>query len=305
VFQMNEAEQASENGAVIWVESEQQALDWSLVLASQEIGSVLLAPSQETPSWRLVIEMGDMARAQEAIDKFRAENRGWTLRQRLPWSGLLFHWGALFWALSMVLFHAGARWAGPTWTNAGMMDSAAVRGGAWWRLFTAVTLHQDVGHLMANATIGFILLGLAMARFGAGWALLVTYLAGGAGNYLAFLLDPMTHRSLGASGMVMGALGLVAVQSLGVWRDQRSARRLFATGVFAGMLLFILLGTDPRSDVLAHAGGFIGGVLLGAVLLRVPDRWQQSGKANGVTIAVTAALVLWTWHLALRSAELH
>jgi membrane associated rhomboid family serine protease len=296
---MNEAEQAPENGAVIWAESEQQALDWSLVLASQEIGSVLLAPSPETPSWRLVIETGDLARAREAIDKFRAENRGWTLRQRLPWSGLLFHWGALFWALSMVLFHAGAQWAGPAWTTSGMMNSEAVRAGAWWRLFTAVTLHQDVGHLMANATIGFILLGLAMARFEAGWALLATFLAGGAGNSLAYWVDPMTHRSLGASGMVMGALGLVAIQSFGYWRDQGNTRRLFASGVFAGMLLFILLGMDPRSDVLAHGGGFIGGVLLGAILLRVPDRWQQSVKANGAAIIVTAALVLWTWHLAL------
>lgn len=301
---MNEAEQASENGAVIWVESEQQALDWSLVLASQEIGSIILAPSEEASSWRLVIERRDLARAQEAIDRYCAENKGWTLRQRLPWSGLLFHWGALFWALSMVLFFCGVQWAGPAWTKVGIVDSEAVRVGAWWRLFTAVTLHQDVGHLMANATIGFILLGLAMARFGAGWALLATYLAGAAGNFLAFLLDPMTHRSLGASGMVMGALGLVAVQSAGVWRDQRNARRLFATGVFAGILLFILLGTDPRSDVLAHAGGFIGGVLLGAILLRVPDRWQQSGKANGAAVLGTAALVLWTWHLALRSAVL-
>lgn len=296
---MIEAEQAPENGAVIWAESEQQAMDWSLVLTSQGIGSLLLAPSEEMRSWRLVIEPAELVRAQEAIDKFCAENRGWRLRQKLPWSGLIFHWGALFWSLSMVLFHAGARWAGPTWTNAGMMDSAAVRTGSWWRLFTAVTLHADVGHLMANATIGFILLGLAMARFGAGWALLVSFLAGGAGNLLAYFVDPMIHRSLGSSGMVMGSLGLVAVQSFGFWMDHVNRKRLFASGVFAGILLFILLGTDPRSDVLAHAGGFIGGILLGVALLLVPERWQQSLKANAVTIAITSALVIWTWRLAL------
>ena len=296
---MNEAENAPENGAVIWAESEQQALDWSLVLASQEIGSLLLAPSDGIPSWRLVIEPADLPRGREAIAKFCAENRGWKLRQKLPWSGLVFHWGALFWALSMVLFHAGARWAGTAWINSGMMDSEAVRAGSWWRLFTAVTLHADVGHLMANATIGFILLGLAMARFGAGWALLVSFLAGGAGNLLAYYVDPKIHRSLGASGMVMGALGLVAIQSFGYWRDQGNTKRLFASGVFAGVLLFILLGMDPRSDVLAHAGGFMGGSLLGVALLLVPEQWQQSLKANAATIAMTSALVLWTWRLAL------
>lgn len=296
---MNEAENALENGAVIWAESEQQAMDWSLVLSSQEIGSLLLRPADGTSLWRLVVEPGDLPRAQEAIDKFCAENRGWRLRQKLPWSGLVFHWGAAFWAISMVLFHAGAQWISPSWTTSGMMDSAAVKAGAWWRLFTAVTLHADIGHLMANATIGFILLGLAMARFGAGWALLVTFLAGGAGNLLAYFVDPMTHRSLGASGMVMGALGLVAIQSIGFWHDQGNAKRLFASGVFAGVLLFILLGMDPRSDVLAHAGGFIGGSLLGVALLLIPERWQQSLKANAAAIVITSALVLWTWHLAL------
>jgi len=296
---MNEAVNAPENGAVIWAESEQQALDWSLVLTSQGIGSLLLGPSEGMPSWRLVIEPADQSRAQEAIDKFCAENRGWRLRQKLPWSGLVFHWGALFWALSMMLFHAGSRLMGPAWTTSGVMDSEAVRAGSWWRLFTAVTLHADVGHLMANATIGFILLGLAMARFGAGWALLVSFLAGGAGNFLAYCVDPMIHRSLGSSGMVMGSLGLVAIQSFGFWRDQGNTKRLFASGVFAGVLLFILLGLDPRSDVLAHAGGFLGGILLGMALLLVPERWQQSLKANAAAIAITCALVLWTWHLAL------
>ena len=301
---MNEAEQAPENGAVILTESEQQAQDWSLVLTSQGMESLLLAPSEESPSWRLVIEPADLPRAQEAIDKFCSENRGWKLRQRLPWSGLVFHWGALFWALSIMLFHAGAQWIGPAWTTSGMMNSEAVRAGEWWRLFTAVTLHADIGHLMANATIGFILLGLAKARFGAGWALLVSFLAGGGGNLLAYFLDPMTHRSLGASGMVMGALGLVAIQSFGFWRDQVNRKRLFASGVFAGMLLFILLGMDPRSDVLAHAGGFMAGTILGLGLLLVPERWQQSLKANAAAIAITCALVLWTWHLALSAPVL-
>ena len=49
----------------------------------------------------------------------------------------------------------------------GLMDSAAVSKGAWWRLFTAILLHNDLGHLMANMTIGFVVLGLAMARYGA------------------------------------------------------------------------------------------------------------------------------------------
>jgi len=52
----------------------------------------------------------------------------------------------------------------PTLIEAGDMDSAKVLAGQWWRLFTAVTLHADLAHLMGNITFGVIMLGLAMPR---------------------------------------------------------------------------------------------------------------------------------------------
>ncbi len=87
------------------------------------------------------------------------------------------------------------------------MDGAAVAHGQWWRLFTAIWLHADLAHLATNATIGLLLLGLAMGRYGTGAGLLAAYLAGAGGNLVAGLISLQPHRSLGASGMVIGCLG--------------------------------------------------------------------------------------------------
>src|SRR5213078_4135285 len=140
---------------------------------------------------------------------------------------------------------------------AGLMHSTAVAHGQWWRLFTAIWLHADLGHLAANASIGLVLLGFAMGRYGTGTGLLASYLAGAGGNVAAWLLSLEQHRNLGASGMVMGSLGLLAAQSLSLWKQDPAARKYLLSGIGGGLMLFILFGLTPGTDVMAHFGGFV------------------------------------------------
>ena len=84
--------------------------------------------------------------------------------------------------------------------------------------FTAVMLHADTAHLISNVTIGALFLGFAMGSFGPGIALLAAFLAGAGGNLVDYWFYPSTHRGLGASGMVMGSLGLLTVYSF--WRGR-------------------------------------------------------------------------------------
>ena len=56
-------------------------------------------------------------------------------------------------------------------------------------------------------------LGFAMGRYGTGTGVLAAFLAGAGGNVAAWLASLEQHRNLGASGMVMGSLGLLAAQS--------------------------------------------------------------------------------------------
>ena len=116
----------------------------------------------------------------------------------------------------------------------------------------------------------------------------------------AWLVASAPHRSLGASGMVMGALGLLAVQSFQLWRQTPAAAKYIVSGFFGGVMLFVLLGLAPGTDVMAHFGGFISGLLLGAILLLLPDITRKT-TANLLCGFAFAVMVIVPWWLALRS----
>jgi membrane associated rhomboid family serine protease len=180
------------------------------------------------------------------------------------------------------------------------MESAAVANGSWWRLFTATMLHFDLAHLMANLTIGLPVLGLAMGRYGPACALLAVCASGVVGNIAGFLLHTQPYRGLGASGAVMGGLGLLAIQSLSLrLKNPLSAKYIFV-GVFSGVMLFTLLGLDPASDVAAHLGGFVSGLMLGAAMALVPQKKLLAPATNAVCGAALAGFIALTWTLALR-----
>jgi rhomboid protease GluP len=276
--------------------SRRQAMDWSLVLLSQGIEPTI-DYSEEGAGWGLLVEAADYERALAAIRQYRVENRGWPWQQRVFQPGFLFDWGSLAWVGLISVFY----WLSETQSGlktAGVMDSTAVGHGQWWRLFTAMWLHADLGHLGANASIGLVLLGLTMGRYGTGVGLLASYLAGAGGNVLAGLVSAGPHLSLGASGLVMGSLGLLAVQSFTLWKANPHAAKLMLSGVFGGVMLFVLLGLSPGSDLLAHFGGFVSGLVLGAMLSGVAGV-AQKGRLNFAAGLVFVALVVWPWWLAL------
>ncbi len=282
--------------ARIPVRSRRQAMDWSLVLISQEIETTIIEP-EEGSGWALEVSEQDYARALQTLRQYRLENRGWPWQQVVFKRGFLFDWASLAWALLACLFY----WLS-TRANleaAGLMDGTAVAHGQWWRLFTAMWLHADLGHLAANVSIGLLLLGLTMGRYGTGVGLLAAYLAGAGGNVIAGVLSLQTHRSLGASGMVMGCLGLLAVQSFSLWRQTPHAVKYILSGIFGGVMLFALLALTPGTDVVAHLGGFGCGVLLGALLSLIP-RSAQMLKSNLLSGFLFALLVIVPWWLALR-----
>lgn len=287
------------NATVITARSKRQAMDWSLVLASQGIETTIdLAP--ENGGWILLIGVHDSQRAFAALRQYRLENRGWRWQQPLSWSGLTFHWGAVIWSLCLALIFSLDQGQGSDLRAAGTMDSAAVRAGQWWRLLTAVSLHSDLSHLAANLTFGFLLLGLAMARYGASLALLAAFLAGGLGNVFGLVFNAGPYRGVGASGMVMGALGLMTVQSLALWRAHPRAGRLIVSGLMGGTLLFVLLGLDPKSDVVAHLGGFVGGLLFGGILAWLPAEQLHTLRVNLCVSVLLLGLFFGTWWRALR-----
>jgi rhomboid protease GluP len=285
--------------SIIMAGSRRKTMDWSLVLASQDIPTTIV--KCEPSGWGLLISTDDHARALEAIRLYRLENRRWSWRRPIPGSEAAFNWGSLGWCFLLILIH----WLtlGPLvgFRSAGQFDSQAAAHGQWWRAFTAILLHADAAHLLANVSIGFLLLGLAMARYGPGPGLFAAYLAGALGNLAGLLLYPKPYVGLGASGMVLGALGLLAAPPWHGWSRHPNSLKQLIQAVCASIMLFILLGTDPASDIIAHLGGFVGGACLGLLLSPVPAKVL---KGQTFTLAVWlafAAVFTLTTCLALRA----
>jgi len=265
-------------------QSRQQAMDWSLVLASQAIPHLIASPD-ESGIWSLRVASVDFQSATAAIGKYEAENAPRPWQQPCLEGRLLFDWAALVWVLLLVVTHALCT-GRPAIREVGIMHGTAVSHGEWWRLVTATQLHADGAHLASNLAIGFVLLALVMGRWGTATGMLAALLAGVGGNVLNWLLQP-THFSLGASGVVMGCLGLLALQP----HRRTTARPPPWRGLFGGLagavMLFVLLGLDPRADVVAHAGGFITGLGLALGL-----------RLNPIPSLLLAGLVLAPWSFA-------
>jgi rhomboid protease GluP len=280
--------------------SRRQALDWSLVLLSQGIEHMVERPASNG-SWELLVSAADLEGANEAIDLYRRENRGRPWRRELFSAGLLFDWASLAWGLLLCVFY----WLSETQPGLraiGEMDAMDFSHGEWWRAFTAMWLHADLSHLASNGILGFILLGLAMARYGTGIGLLAGYLSGAGGNVIAWLFTTQSRISLGASGMVMGCLGLLAIQSLALWRHAPAARRYLVSGVMGGIMLFLILGVAPGTDWLAHGGGFASGLLFGGILTQVP-RLTNRPWLNVLGGFLFTTLVIWPWWAAVKQVS--
>ena len=275
-------------------------MDWSLVLVSQGIDAVI---QREENSWKLVVQQPDYGRAIQAIDQYRLENQRKPWIQALPWTGLIFDWRAAAVVLFLILIYAIEATGHGDLRRIGAMDNRAVHAGQWWRVFTAVTLHGDIPHLAANASTGLLLLGLALGAFGPGFGLLASLLAGVAGNLVGLMLYPEIHRGLGASGMVMGALGLLAAHSVVLLRHGLTQRQLAIRAVASACLLLVLLGFNPAPnvDVVAHVTGFLAGFGLGGVTALFSMNWLHSRTWNWVTLGASAAVVFVPWQLAIRS----
>jgi membrane associated rhomboid family serine protease len=271
-------------------------MDWSLALVSQGIETAIKC---ESPAgWWLEVSAQDGQKAFQTLRQYHTENRGWPWAQTLPWPQTHFDWGSVAWAALL----AGCFWissVNPNFKAAGIMDTSAVLAGQWWRVFTAIMLHADPAHLAGNLSIGILLFGLAMGRFGTGTGLLASFLAGAAGNLASLLLNPKPFDGLGASGMVMGALGLLSAQTLRWSGNSGASLKQRLAGVAAGIMLFTLYGVAPGTDMAAHLGGFVAGLLLGAALVFARMDFLHNRKTNLAAGLVLVALLAGTWRLAL------
>ena len=98
---------------------------------------------------------------------------------------------------------------------------------------------------------------------------------------------------------VMGWLGMLAVQSVVMAKGSRHLRKLVLAGLAGGLLLFVLVGLNPKADVLAHLGGFASGLFIGATLVACGDSIRKP-MAGFLCALLFILFVVLPWYLALR-----
>jgi membrane associated rhomboid family serine protease len=286
---------------------------WSSVFESSERGhcadralvlTSLSIPFQieETPGhYSLWVHDTDLHRARHELWLYASENqpvkrtRSVLLdRQHNPWPGV----AGYVLVVCLVAWLAGRGMFGHDWLDAGRVDGALIRDGEWWRVFTALTLHKDVGHLLGNIGFGSLFGVLAARVIGPGVTWLTVVLAAGAANALNTAVLTASHRSIGASTAVFAALGLVAGF---VWRGRLMAqdRWPYRLGpIVGGIALLAYTGTgDESTDIGAHLGGFVCGFAGGILLTRFAAVFAST-RLQWLCGALTPAIFVAAWWLA-------
>jgi rhomboid protease GluP len=210
-------------------------------------------------------------------------------------------------ALVMSAFFQVQMWLGERWTEAGLADGQAMLGkGEWWRAITALTLHGDLGHFLANLLTGLMFAVFLQAELGGGVTWLLVIASGALGNAVnAWGYRGQPHFSLGASTAVFGALGLLVAAELHArWRSPFTRHRwslIVPLGAGLGLLAYLGVGDGhDRVDFMAHGWGFLSGLLIGLAAAAATKGRRAPRAVQWAAGAAVAAVLAGAWMLAWR-----
>ncbi len=219
---------------------------------------------------RLIAEEYPRGFAFPSVEEAAAAERA-SRRPTLPPASLWLRrdsWSVAVAALACIAWFVHMQSGGPL-TRARLLDLGAITWdqvwvGDWWRLASAIFVHFDGAHLVANM-ITLLLVGPPLASLLGPWRfLLIFLLTGVAGNLASHVLAPSASLKAGASGSISGVLGALGGTGLDPGWGSRYARWQVLGALFA--IYALLVGAGPDSDHVAHLGGLIAGIVLGALL---------------------------------------
>ncbi|HXL22587.1 MAG TPA: rhomboid family intramembrane serine protease [Candidatus Dormibacteraeota bacterium] len=138
----------------------------------------------------------------------------------------------------------------------------------WWRLVTAMFLHGGLIHIGFNM-MALFQLGPAVEELYGSSRFLFIYVVTGAFGFLCSSIGGGGHVSLGASGAILGLVGvLLAVTSK---RGGSFARQLRSQLITSTVILFAMgLYGGIAIDNWAHGGGLAAGFALGKIFADRP-----------------------------------
>lgn len=283
--------------------SRQQARLWALVLEARGLPCHLKKQRKE---WLLWVPETKLARALDELQRYERENRHWPPKMAppVPLKGNSLITLSLL-ALLGIFHNLGSQHShgflglNIDWLQLGNADAGAIRAGQWWRAVTALTLHADGLHLLGNLFIGGFFIDRLTRELGIGRGWLLVLLAGTLGNLGNALLQPATHRSVGLSTAVFGAVAILAVRS--AHHHRHSLRHRWPLPLVAALALLGLLGSGGQlTDIGGHLWGFVAGLGLGWLSsLLWPGEGAERRWSNLLAGLGSASLVIGAWLAAL------
>jgi rhomboid protease GluP len=160
--------------------------------------------------------------------------------------------------------------------------------GQYWRLVTAIFLHAGLIHIGFNMWVLFDVGPMVESLF-CGSKYIVMYLATGVFGYILSALWSPFGISIGASGAIMGLIGVLIGASVHMGSMGRELRRrLWIYVIYVVILVFLPMF---QIDNAAHVGGFIVGLLFG-YLLPTGEPLTRGSENLWNTLAVISVLII-------------
>ncbi len=161
-----------------------------------------------------------------------------------------------------------------------------VADGAYWQLITSAFTHVDVWHIGFNMLALWVLGPQLEAALGRGRFLALYLLSALAGSTVVYWLAGESQMTLGASGAIYGLFGAYAVIVHKVGGDLRSIGALLAVNLFITFAV-------PNISWQGHLGGFLGGLVIAALLVYAPRTRRTQVQLLGLAgLAVVLALLI-------------
>jgi rhomboid protease GluP len=160
--------------------------------------------------------------------------------------------------------------------------------GQYWRLVTAIFLHAGLLHIGFNLWVLYDVGTMAESLF-CGSKYIVMYLATGVFGFVVSALWSPFGLSIGASGAIMGLVGVLIGASVhlgSVGRELR--RRVWIYVIYVVVLVFLPMFPVDNT---AHIGGFISGLILGYL---IPTGEPQTRGSENIwnTLAIISVLII-------------
>jgi len=154
----------------------------------------------------------------------------------------------------------------------GALVPPLVHAGEWWRLLTCGFLHANIIHIGFNM-FALYNLGVVLEHWQGRERIAALFLFSVLTSALAAQWFSPKGITLGASGGIFGLLGGFIVIALLYWKDFPEQVRKQLFGWIPRVLLINgAISLLPGISLAGHAGGLLGGMLIGLIILRSPVR---------------------------------